>query len=165
MVGERGQRMDPERLVPRRRRLLLLRVRPHDGGIDIDLDQRLPAWRAVAASDHQDSLLTAVGTGLQLGSSLEDLIEVPFQELPAGPVGPAFRQVNGLPSLGVELVAVAEVGPQPRADQQLMSVGPSLLRKNCPVFEITTAPGEVNARTENRLPFQPKGKCSNSGSS
>jgi hypothetical protein len=71
----------------------------------------------------------------------------------------------GFPAWGVELVAVAEVGPQPRADQQLMSVGPSLFRRNCPVFEITTAPGALNARTENRLPFQPKGKCSNSGSS
>jgi len=39
-----------------------------------------------------------------------------------------------------------------------MSVGPPLLRKNCPVFEITTAPGEVNAWSENRLPFQPKGE-------
>ena len=43
---------------------------------------------------------------------------MPLQELPAGPVGPACRQVDDLPGLGVELVAVAEVRPQARADQQ-----------------------------------------------
>ena len=48
----------------------------------------------------------------------EDLVEVPFQELAARPVSPMLRQVDDLPSLGVELIAVAEVGPQARADQQ-----------------------------------------------
>ena len=43
---------------------------------------------------------------------------MPLQELPAGPVGSVLRQVDDLPGLGVELVAVAEVRPQPRADEQ-----------------------------------------------
>ena len=43
---------------------------------------------------------------------------MPFQELLAGPVGPPFGQVDDLPLLGVELVAVAEVRAQARADQQ-----------------------------------------------
>jgi hypothetical protein len=33
-----------------------------------------------------------------------------------------------------------------------------LLGKNCPMFTITTASGEVNAWSEARLPFQPKGE-------
>jgi hypothetical protein len=33
-----------------------------------------------------------------------------------------------------------------------------ILRDNLPVFEITTVPGEVNAWSEIRLPFEPKGE-------
>ena len=43
---------------------------------------------------------------------------MPFQEFAAGPVGAAFRQVDDLSGLGVELVAVAEVCLQARADEQ-----------------------------------------------
>jgi hypothetical protein len=43
---------------------------------------------------------------------------VPLQELATGPVRPVLRQVDDLPGLGVELVAVAEVRPQARADEQ-----------------------------------------------
>ena len=46
VVGERGQRVEPERLLPGRRGLLLLRVRGHDRGVDVHRDQ--PAVRARA---------------------------------------------------------------------------------------------------------------------
>jgi hypothetical protein len=65
------------------------------------------------AARRTQSAASQVAAGLK-----EDLVEVPLQELPARPVGLAFRQVEDLPGLGVELVAVAEIGPQPRADQQ-----------------------------------------------
>ena len=52
VVGERGQRvMEPERLLPGRRGLLLLRVRDHDRGVDVDRDQAaVRAGRASPAS-------------------------------------------------------------------------------------------------------------------
>jgi hypothetical protein len=40
VISEDGQGMEAERLLPRRRGLLLIRMRNHDGGIDIDRDQR-----------------------------------------------------------------------------------------------------------------------------
>ena len=40
VVGERGQGVEPERLLPRRSGLFLLRVRDHDRGVDVDRDQR-----------------------------------------------------------------------------------------------------------------------------
>jgi hypothetical protein len=49
---------------------------------------------------------------------LEDLVEVPFEKVAAGPVCAAPGQFDGLSCLGVELVAVAEVGPQAGADVQ-----------------------------------------------
>jgi hypothetical protein len=48
----------------------------------------------------------------------ENLIEVPFQDSATRPVGPAFRQLDNLPCPRVELLAIAEVFAQPRADQQ-----------------------------------------------
>jgi hypothetical protein len=42
---------------------------------------------------------------------LEDFVDMPFQELPAGPVDAAFGQFDGLSCLGVELVAVAAEWP------------------------------------------------------
>ena len=48
----------------------------------------------------------------------ENLIEVPFQESAVRPVGPALRQLDNLPCPRVELVTIAEVFAQPRADQQ-----------------------------------------------
>jgi hypothetical protein len=42
---------------------------------------------------------------------LEDRVEVPFQKLPAWPVGAALGQFDDLSGVSVELVAVAEVGP------------------------------------------------------
>jgi hypothetical protein len=42
---------------------------------------------------------------------LEDLVELPFEKLAVRPVCAALGQFDGLPCLGVKLVAVAEVGP------------------------------------------------------
>jgi hypothetical protein len=47
-----------------------------------------------------------------LSSGLEDLIEVPIQELPARPVGSVFGQFDDLPGLGVEVIVAAEVCSQ-----------------------------------------------------
>lgn len=52
------------------------------------------------------------------GSCLEDLVQMPFEELAAGPVLAAFGQFDDLPCFGVELIAVAEFGSQPRTDVQ-----------------------------------------------
>jgi hypothetical protein len=49
---------------------------------------------------------------------LENLVQVPFQELPLRPVGLAFGQVDDVPGSGVELIAVTELVPQPGADKQ-----------------------------------------------
>jgi hypothetical protein len=56
--------------------------------------------------------------GLRYGCHEEDLVEVPLQELPPRPVGPAFRQVDDFADLSIELVSVAELGPKTRADEQ-----------------------------------------------
>lgn len=53
---------------------------------------------------------------------LEDLVEVPLQELAVRPVDPPGRKRDDLPGLRVELLAVAELTPQPRA-QGLLRVG------------------------------------------
>jgi hypothetical protein len=45
---------------------------------------------------------------------------VPFQELSPGSVGSAFRQIDDLTGLRVDLVTIAEVHPKPRADEQAM---------------------------------------------
>jgi hypothetical protein len=52
------------------------------------------------------------------GSPEENLLQVPLQEFSAGPVSAASGQVNNLPGLGIELIAIAEVSTQARADHQ-----------------------------------------------
>jgi hypothetical protein len=52
---------------------------------------------------------------------LEDLVGVPLQELAVRPVGPTRWQLDDLACLGVELLAVAELLAQPRADQEAVS--------------------------------------------
>lgn len=49
---------------------------------------------------------------------LEDRVEVPFEKLAVRPVALPVRQRDQLPCLRVELLTVAELVPQPRADSQ-----------------------------------------------
>ena len=52
---------------------------------------------------------------------MEDLFQMPFEELAAGPVRGALGQFDDLPGLGVELVAVAELRSQPWTDVQAVA--------------------------------------------
>jgi len=46
---------------------------------------------------------------------------VPLQEIALRPVCPAFGEVDDLPFLGVELIAVTEVLAQPWADEKAVA--------------------------------------------
>jgi hypothetical protein len=54
-------------------------------------------------------------------SCLEDLVQLPFEELAGGPVRGALGQFDDLPGLGVELVSVAELRSQPGTDVQAVA--------------------------------------------
>jgi hypothetical protein len=56
VISERGQRVEPERLLPRRLRLFLFRVREHDRGVDIHRDQASVTARRVIAGQRPGSL-------------------------------------------------------------------------------------------------------------
>jgi hypothetical protein len=71
----------------------------------------LPAPRPAALAEAEHGRKARLAS-----SSLEQLIEMPLEELPVRPVTSVFRQVDGLTFHSVELVAVAEVGAQPGAD-------------------------------------------------
>lgn len=66
-------------------------------------------------AEHAEYTGNAVVSWLLWG--LEDLIEVPFQEVTAEPLGAMLRQVDDLPCRSVNLFAVVDVRP-PGADRQ-----------------------------------------------
>ena len=54
----------------------------------------------------------------RFSGGFKDFVEVPFEEVAVRPVGSVIGQVDDLPGLGVELIAVLEVLTQPWAHKQ-----------------------------------------------
>jgi hypothetical protein len=67
VVGERGRRMEPERLIGESG-FLLLRVREHDRGVDVDGDQA-PLWTGAASRASAQARFRADGRAVRIALS------------------------------------------------------------------------------------------------